>query len=185
MAVKTFTSEILTSSDTNTYLANGGLVYVAQATIGTGVSAVAITNCFSTTYDNYLISIANATCTNDGAVYFKLLSGSTATTSGFYSSTYYFQPGVASGLGNAVFTNTGYCESLSQSTASSLTGTFNVNSPFIARYSTVTAMGVANDYGRYVMAVHKANTSYNGFQIEPPGGTLTGGTVTVYGFRKG
>jgi hypothetical protein len=56
MAIKTFTTgELLSSSDTNTYLANSGLVYVTSATIGTAVSSVAVANAFSATYDNYKI----------------------------------------------------------------------------------------------------------------------------------
>jgi hypothetical protein len=40
MAIKTFTTgEVLTASDTNTYLANSGLVYVKSQTIGSGVTA--------------------------------------------------------------------------------------------------------------------------------------------------
>ena len=56
MAVKTFTTEVLTSADTNTYLANSGLVYVKSHTITSGASVV-VTDAFSSTYDNYLIIV--------------------------------------------------------------------------------------------------------------------------------
>jgi len=185
MAIKTFTTgEVLTASDTNTYLANSGLVFVAQTTVGSGVSTVNVESCFSATYDNYLISVANVNCTNSGAVYFKLLSNTTPTTAGFYSSTYFFQPGVSGGLGNGVFTNGALCETLSIASTGGGAGVFNVTSPFLARYTTVVSQGVADDYGRFCMAIHKASTSYNGLQILPPAGTFTGGTVTVYGYRK-
>jgi len=56
MAIKTFTTgEVLTASDTNTYLANSGLVFVSSTTIGTAVSSVTVSNCFSSTYTNYKI----------------------------------------------------------------------------------------------------------------------------------
>jgi hypothetical protein len=58
MAIKTFTTgEVLTASDTNTYLANAGLVYVKSQTIGTGVSSVIVSDCFTTDYDNYKIVV--------------------------------------------------------------------------------------------------------------------------------
>ena len=58
MAIKTFTTgEVLTAADTNTYLANSGLVLVKSQTIGTGVASVTISDAFSTTYDNYRITI--------------------------------------------------------------------------------------------------------------------------------
>jgi len=59
MAIKTFSSgEVLSASDTNTYLNNGGLVYITQALITAGSStAVSFNNCFNATYDNYRILI--------------------------------------------------------------------------------------------------------------------------------
>ena len=58
MAVKTFTAgETATAADTNTYLANSGLVYIKEQTIGNGVGSVTVSNAFSATYDNYVINI--------------------------------------------------------------------------------------------------------------------------------
>ena len=57
MAVKTFTSgEVLTASDTNTYLNNAGYVYITELTFtGSTQTFLRIQNCFTSTYDNYLI----------------------------------------------------------------------------------------------------------------------------------
>ena len=83
MAVKTFTSTALSSSDVNTYLANAGLVYVAHANITSGSSYTNVLGCFSATYNNYVVSYSDVTASNNGvAMLFKLLSGSTATTAG-------------------------------------------------------------------------------------------------------
>jgi hypothetical protein len=58
MAIKTFTSgEVLTSSDTNTYLNNGGLVYIAQGALTSSTPALIFNNVFSSTYDNYRIVV--------------------------------------------------------------------------------------------------------------------------------
>ena len=52
MAVKTFSvGETLTASDTNTYLTNGGLVYITEGT-ASNTSAVDVNSVFSSTYDN-------------------------------------------------------------------------------------------------------------------------------------
>jgi hypothetical protein len=53
MAVKTFTNEILTASDTNTYLANAGFITIAGGTF-TNATTVDITG-FSTAYKFYRI----------------------------------------------------------------------------------------------------------------------------------
>lgn len=60
MAVKSnFASgDVLTASDTNTYLTNGGLVYVTQTLVSSGsATSVSFNNCFTSTYDNYRILI--------------------------------------------------------------------------------------------------------------------------------
>lgn len=60
MAVKSnFASgDVLTASDTNTYLTNGGLVYVTQTLVSSGsATSVSFNNCFTSTYDNYRIVI--------------------------------------------------------------------------------------------------------------------------------
>jgi hypothetical protein len=72
MAIKTFTTgEVLTASDTNTYLANSGLVFVKSQAITSG-STVVVTDAFSSTYDNYRIVIDNGVATGNGAVGLQL-----------------------------------------------------------------------------------------------------------------
>jgi hypothetical protein len=59
MAIKTFSSgEVLTASDTNTYLNNGGLVYITETLVTAGsATSVSFNNVFTSTYDNYQIVI--------------------------------------------------------------------------------------------------------------------------------
>ena len=90
MAIKTFTTgEVLTASDTNTYLANAGLVYVTSATIGTAVSSVTVSNCFSSTYDAYRIVITGGVGTTAGNSLSMTLAGlSSGYSSGIIYTTY-------------------------------------------------------------------------------------------------
>lgn len=187
MATKTFSvGEVLTASDTNTYLANAGLVYVTSTTVGSGVSSVNITSCFSSTFDNYLISIAGVTSTggNGGTINFKLLSGSTPTTSGFYGNTFYCVSGGAGAMANAPFGNTSYGEVCSISTSTLNAGVMQLQQPFLAQYTRSQHQSADNNYVRWNSMVHAAETSYDGIQLLPSAGTITGGTITVYGYRK-
>jgi hypothetical protein len=78
MAIKTFTTgEVLTASDTNTYLANSGLVVVKQQAIVGTVSSVAVTSAFSSTYENYKILVNGGT--SNVAQGIGLVLGSTTT----------------------------------------------------------------------------------------------------------
>ena len=73
MAIKTFTTgEVLTASDTNTYLTNSGLVYIKQQTVGSGVASVTVSDAFSSTYDSYLIIDTGGTMSSDTALTMQL-----------------------------------------------------------------------------------------------------------------
>ena len=181
MAIKTFTTgEVLTASDTNTYLANGGLVYIKQQTIGTTVSSVTVSDAFSATYDNYVITCQGGASSASGALGLQL--GSTVT--GYYGNMIYGTHGSTAVLAvsdnNAVrFTHIG-----------SANGDFislNVTllNPFVAAKTIATGVGtvyttVNGSYNGWL----NNSTSYTAFSLIPNSGTLTGGTITVYGYRK-
>ena len=181
MAVKTFTSEILTSSDTNTYLANSGLVYVTSATIGSAVSSVTVSSAFNATYDAYKIVIAGGTSSADAGLGLKL--GASAT--GYYSSKLLLVYAT-----NATFfvcdNNAASWTQASYSIASQgLNMNVDLQNPFLAKYTYMTGNTTAATLGGPSSGVHQVATSYSAITITPSAGTLTGGTVTVYGYRLG
>lgn len=187
MAVKTFsTNELLTSSDTNTYLANSGLVYITQVTVGSGVATVNITGCFSATYDHYLVQWAGVTCSNAAnAMLYKLLVGTTPTTAGFYGNTMFLVNGGGGGFTNANRVNTSFAECGGISTTYLASGSVEIHQPFISSSTWSSFSHVDNYYWRLGVDVLHNTTSYNGFQLYPGLGTISGGTITVYGYRKG
>ena len=67
MAVKTFTTgEVLTAADTNTYLNNGGLVWIKTATVTNAAdSGTAFRSIFTSTYDAYRIVCHTLTAATD------------------------------------------------------------------------------------------------------------------------
>jgi hypothetical protein len=181
MAVKTFTSEILTSSDTNTFLANSGLVYVTSATIGSAVSSVTISSAFNSTYDAYKIVIAGGTSSADANFGLKL----GASVTGYYSTRIVYVYSTAApfaGADNnaAQFTSIGFSLSGNGGSASC-----ELQNPFLAQYTYMQASVSAAGGAGPVTGVHQVATSYSAFTITPSSGTLTGGTITVYGYRKG
>ena len=83
MAVKTFTTgEVLTASDTNTYLANSGLVYVAGGALSTNITPFA--GCFTSTYRNYVVKLDNVKVSGAANFWFQYLNGSTPKTTNYY-----------------------------------------------------------------------------------------------------
>lgn len=85
MAVKTFTQgEKLTYSDTNTYLANGGLVTIAGGTFS-GASVIDITG-FSASYKLYrlVFRIRRTDAVGNASPTFQIMQGASAQASGYY-----------------------------------------------------------------------------------------------------
>ena len=183
MAIKTFTTgEVLTAADTNTYLGNAGLVYVTSATIGTTVSSVTVSSAFNSTYDNYRIVIAGGVGSTASASVALTLGASTTAYYGAMSYQLFATPGILNIQDNnaARFTYVGnaYTDQFGTS--------FDLLNPFLAKHTLInnTTWTVNNATGNY-SGVHQVAASYSAFTLTPLTGTLTGGTITVYGYRKG
>ena len=182
MSVKTFTTETLTSADTNTYLANSGLVYVTSATIGSAVSTVTVSSAFSTTYDNYKIHITSGVASGSPDLQVQL--GSTVT--GYYYTSLYnrYNAGTATGLASANQTSWRYSGSGSTSLLQADIELFN---PFLTKVTLLKSnmnQYAADGLSMFTQGFLDDSTSYTAFTISPTAGTITGGTVTVYGYRK-
>lgn len=181
MAVKTFTDNTgLPASDINTYLANSGLVFVKQQTIGNGVASVTVTDAFSATYDNYRVLIIGYGASSTVATRFQLSNS----TSGTYATAgWIFQYSTASLVSESATAQTasliGHCLSTGKTSA-----IIEVQSPFLSQVSTFTGATMSASYGDDRRSYDSSTNSSTGFVFSPASGTLTGGIITVYGYRK-
>jgi hypothetical protein len=184
MAIKTFTSEVLTSGDVNTYLANSGLVYVTSYNIGSGVSSF-IAPAFNATYDNYLIRMDGVTysAANDNISMQLRIGTTTATANNYYYGLPYLSYGnaVGSAAGNGVGNFAIVGRSLGAGDKISLF--YNVNQPFVAAKTTVSSIIMGSDLVGPFSGYHSLNTAYDQI-VMTTSGTMTGGTFTVFGYRK-
>ena len=177
MAVKTFTTEVLTSADTNTYLANAGLVYVTSATIGSGVSSVAVASAFSSTYDNYKI-IVNGGIGNTSQAISMILTGSTAS---YYQILAYWAYSTGTPT-VATSNNAASWQYIGESSANANTVDIDIINPNLAKYTYFNGAYMGSVAGT-IAGYHGVATAYTGFTLGVAG-TMTGGTITVYGYRK-
>ncbi len=181
MAIKTFTTgEVLTASDTNTYLANAGLVYVTSATVGTGVSSVTVSNCFNATYDAYRIVATNVNSGGTGNSAGLQLTG---LTTGYYASIVYTLWASSTVVGSND-NNTSLWNFAGSYSSDGLVLCCDIINPFLAR-PTILANGTyASHLGGPVNGKQTSSTSVTGFTVSTPLNTMTGGQITVYGYRK-
>jgi hypothetical protein len=182
MAIKTFTTgEVLTAADTNTYLANSGLVYVTSATVGSGVSSVTLTNCFNSSYDAYEVVLSNVDCSAGTSAFTVQLAdggGTPATTN--YKSTGFYMTYVSTTVNG--INGTAWEASLS---STNFGGKISIFNPFLAVASYYNNTTPDDTYLRVYGGIHTTATSYPSLKLTPNAGTLTGGTIAVYGYRKG
>lgn len=157
-------------------LGAAGLTLVSSTTIGTAVSSVTVSSAFSSTYDTYRIVISGG-------------AGSTATsvllTLGSQTTGYKTQVSVVDMAGGAftqsastVYIGTG------RMSANGLFGFFELNNPFLSKDTFCFSTGAEPAAGTYTLGMANATTSFTAFTLTTGSGTMTGGTVRVYGYKN-
>lgn len=174
-----------TQSQTNSLLdakspvSTTGLVLISSTAIGSAVSFVTVNNAFSAAHNNYLIIMDGSTASAVGNFVFLTLNNSAGSTYN-YSGNYH-------PYGGANVIDTGSSQAriyVAQSGADNTTG-FNlvVSLPFATLKTTTTSQFATASYsGRYGGFDNNA-VSHTGFTISITSGTLTGGTIKVYGYK--
>jgi len=168
-------------SSTYSPISTTGLVLITSQTIGTAVSSVTVSNAFSATYDAYKIVVSGGVGSGDDDMYLKLGSSTT----GYYSVRFgYRTTNVAAGF---VDSNNG-----ARFLGGSITTNFiNMNceliNPFLSKYTLFNGNFIYNSgAGLYCTTTgdHRVATSFTDFTITPNSGTMTGGTIRVYGYKN-
>jgi len=162
--------------------AASGLTLVSATTIGTTVSSVTVSSAFSATYDAYKIVITGGISSQSGGVTLKLSLGATAT--GYYSAQMgaaYATATVSTVTDNnaASWTRTGHADE------NGINANIELTSPFLSKNTVLSCSAAYQDTTATAAVVSgflNNTTSYTAFTITPSSGTLTGGTIRVYGY---
>jgi hypothetical protein len=165
--------EVLTAADMNAV----GLWLVKTQTIGTAVSSVTVTGAFSADYDNYKIIITGGTNSTPQAISFKL----GASTTGYYGALLYLNYG-ANSIGNLTNNNAAAWAYVGEGLTDSTGVNIELLSPFLTKFTRYFG-GYSGSIGGMTSGYHAVATSYTDFTISV-GGTMTGGTIRVYGYRN-
>ena len=181
MAIKTFTSgEVLTASDTNTYLANSGLVFVTSQSLGS--SPIVVANCFSSVYDNYRIVISALPSTTILVSLRIRDSGGEVSLGNYNQSVVRTDSSTASTYVNEFFGRSlTSCSLINTSTQWGME--LDITSPNLAEPTTFVGKAtnaVSNNYS--IAGSYNANTVATGFNLILSTGSLTG-DISVYGYR--
>ena len=177
----TFSSgAVLTAAQMNSV----GLWLVKTQTIGSAVPSVAVTSAFSSDYENYKIIVSGGVASTAVDLLFTLTGSTTA---------YYFAQtitGYTTGTVTGSAGNPGGVAAAYWVAGFGSTGALNMNidlqGPNLAKTTQFSCNRPTISTGGssvFVSGFHNVATAYTGFTITPTSGTLTGGTIAVYGYK--
>ena len=175
-------SDAWTVVPTSGIASSPGLTLIKTQTIGTTVSSVNVTDAFSATYENYKIIINGGV--SSAATYLGLALGASVTQ--YYRFMIYGNFGGNTVLGNAASNGSSWATVGDGIASQGLFMDVDLLNPFLAKYTRFgTSMSYqAQDGSGHTSGVHKVATSYSDFTVTPITGTMTGGTIYVYGYNK-
>ena len=163
--------------------ANNGLTLISSTTIGSAVASVTVTGAFSATYDNYKIVLSGGVASTSSVIGLKL----GATTTGYYTAynRVIYSTGAASVFSD---NNTGQFNRVGLPSTNGLQGNIEIWSPFLSKITYVSGPYVENTVasggaGTFT-GIQNSTTSFTAFTLTPDTGTLTGGTINVYGYAN-
>ena len=160
-----------------------GIWEIKSDTIGTAVASATVTSAFTTDYQSYKIVASGITFSSAGAAVYLKLNNSTGST--YFGNLIYNLPGTASigGVSSLNGSNLGFFVATGSSTG---LNDFEVTvaNPFTATTSNCFGTYAGRAYNGSV-GTHDSNAaSSTGFILAPSAGTMTGGTIRIYGYRN-
>jgi hypothetical protein len=162
-----------------------GLILVKTQTVGSGVSIVEVTDAFSSTYENYRIIYTGGSSSTSQALGLQFGIGSTMTTTNYFGAAGYINLGAAAW--QLASDNPGsYAGNVGGGNTTSSYLMTDVLMPNMAEHTAFHGPYILSDFGR--MGTHSfaqlSATQFTSFRIICNTGTLTGGTIRVYGYRN-
>lgn len=161
----------------------GGLQLVKTQTIGSGVSSVEVADAFSATYQNYLIKVTGTVAST--ATYINLKLGASAAS--YYNAVLYSAYDTDGANFNRNNNGTSFLYIGRAADSTNPTGfDVEIKQPFEAVFTQInnkaSGVGTASSINIVGGGYHGVASSYSAFTISPATGTLTGGTIRVYGY---
>lgn len=157
-----------------------GLWLIKTQTIGSGVSSVTVNDAFSADYDNYKIIISDGVGSHNAELNMRI--GATVANYHF-NFIYTAWNSTVQADGSKVGTRWQYVGGM---TNTNIIANIDVFSPHLPKATRIFAggFGDAVSYAGVASGAMFDSNQYTSFTILPSFGTMTGGTIRIYGYRK-
>jgi len=162
-------------------LGSAGLEFISSTTVGSAVATVTVSDVFSATYQNYRILLSNIDASGNTYIGIRFSgsgSGATAYKRVLYSGGY-----TGGALGGTTSASANLIQVGLSGTNSDTSISFDVLNPFGSAPTGVVGLSIGNGGMTWAGGLTTADVSETGFTILPDSGTLTGGTIKVYGYK--
>ena len=162
---------------------SSGLTLISATTIGTTVSSVSVTGAFSSTYDNYKITLSGGVSSASNTEIGMTLG---STTTGYYRFLIFgaYTANTVNGSATANGASWGHA---GNGTSTMLNGEIELYAPNLAKKTIIVNRNSSTDTGGsgvWQNGFLNDSTQYTAFTLTPASGTLTGGTIRVYGYQN-
>ena len=161
-----------------------GMWLITKQTIGSAVSSVTVSSAFSTDYEDYFITVTGSSVSANQP---NLLIQVGATTTNYNYAGMYVGYSSLTVTGDATTTGSGFVLGAcgNGTTGNGVTHmAVTVKQPFVTQATIFNAQNGSANWSSFYNGIMNNGTSYTAFTIKPTSGTLTGGTIRVYGYRK-
>jgi hypothetical protein len=158
-----------------------GLWLVKTQTVGTTVPSVTVTGAFSANFDNYLVTYTGGVASTSNQLRIRM----GATNSGYYSQTIYALYNSGTGpISNVPDNNAAQWSFVGRASTNFTYMQMNLLTPFLTTRTFMNTFGISSGDMAATAGFLDNATSYTAFDIICSTGTLTGGTIRVYGYRN-
>jgi hypothetical protein len=177
-AIRTLGSSVDTTLFTALGGAYPGLRLIKRQTIGAAVSTVTVTNAFNTNFANYRVVISGVVASTGTDLKLQFSAGGSTY---FGSTSFDLYSGGTTGFNRSSSANSLFVGGVA-ATFNEQTSTIDISSPFLSARTSINGTYFGNGYTGYIGGTEGSNTSYTNLTIFPLTGTITGGTISVYGY---
>lgn len=159
-----------------------GLEFIKTQTVGSAVSSVTVSDAFSSTYDNYRVVLNSIVFSNADVGVLVRPGGDTTAGSYFAGGLFVKYDGTGVGYlvqnGDALGIHVGLTDTFAHGFS------FDVFQPNLTQRTRAGGQSTGRLFVSIYQGYHNQATAYTSFTLLPNSGTMTGGAITVYGYRK-
>jgi hypothetical protein len=159
-----------------------GLTLISTTNIGsTAVSSITVSSAFSSTYENYLITINGGVASTNNSLALQLGS----TTTGYYGFGFYGNASSSSLAGDNYNNSTSFPFAVMGDT-NNLSGEIHIQNPNLAKATAIIVFGTRTGTNGMsnLFGSETSTTQHTAFTLTTSTGTVTGGTIRVYGYSN-